>query len=52
MKLNLKKAPLKNLSTKNSLPNDATPQIAGGASRRACRPPVSQTGGPFWACEC
>ena len=52
MKLKFKKTALKQLDKKQSLPQEQTPNIAGGATGIRCRPPMSETGNQYWQCEC
>ncbi|MEK0161132.1 MULTISPECIES: hypothetical protein [Pseudoalteromonas] len=53
MKLKFKKTALKQLDKQQSLPQEQTPNIAGGAnSRIPCRPPLTETGNQYWQCDC
>ncbi|WP_164519161.1 hypothetical protein [Pseudoalteromonas rubra] len=52
MKLQIKKSALKRLSDTQQLAQQQTPNVAGGLTYRCNRPPQSETGNRYWACEC
>ncbi|WP_200890419.1 hypothetical protein [Pseudoalteromonas luteoviolacea] len=52
MKLAIKKQQLKQLSKDKNLDVNATPNVGGAGNTLRCRPPVSETGNRYWACQC
>ncbi|WDD97841.1 hypothetical protein [Thalassomonas actiniarum] len=53
MKIKLNKQKIKNLSRdQQALPQEMTPQVAGGGITGYPRPWPSETGNRYYACEC